>query len=120
MYQKILESNIRHTACPVAATLHFDRQRQDSRMLKSGVFPTRKKDSWRDRIALIAISAYVFRPRVSINDQLSINQRISERKRRIIMVREKYAPQLAIVIMSINLMGVNRPNIMYGRKARTR
>jgi hypothetical protein len=45
---------------------------------------------------------------VGINDQLSINQRISERKRGIVMVREKYAGQLAVVIVAINLMGVRQ------------
>lgn len=52
--------------------------------------------------------AYLFRTRVSINDQFSINESTSEGKRRILVVRKKYACQLAVVIMPIDLMGINR------------
>ena len=47
--------------------------------------------------------AYLFRTRIDIDDELPVDEGISEGHHMILVVRKKYAVQLAVGVVAVNL-----------------
>lgn len=63
---------------------------------------------------------YLFRPRLDVDNELAIDQSISEWFPRIFMVGEENAAELAVCVMAVDLNGTSQSVMYINAQSRTR